>query len=180
MAVSTPKTEDPGNPGRAWPDKSAGGGKPRPYDIARIAEAEISQGTRLLLTLPDAEQISEGEQDVERWVTVGPKLNMGTHVEITNDRRTWWVLARVETIAGGRGVGLKGLSLRFIVPPQISDRDGGEEKATGAWHFRYSGPFKKFEIVAPNGQVRLDGINKESEARLRCAEMERNSGVFRR
>jgi hypothetical protein len=121
-----------------------------------------------------------GEQDVERWAPVGPKLKMRTWVEITNDRRTWWVLARVETIAGGRDLGLKGLSLRFIVPPQISDRDGGQETATGSWHFRYSGPFKRFEIVAPNGQVRLDGINTESAARLRCAEMERIAGVFRR
>lgn len=183
MATPTPtsKTEDPGNAGRPWPDKSAGAERLRPYDEARITEAEISQGTRLLVTLPDGESVPEGKQDVSRWLTIGLKLYMGTHLEITNDFRTWWVLARVETIAGGRGIGLKALSLRFIVEPQISDREGEQdEEATGSWHYRYSGQFKKFEILAPNGTVRADRIDTEVEAKRRCSEMERNSGVFRR
>ena len=153
---------------------------PRAYDKQRLEEAEHNQGPRLVLTLPGSETVPEGAQDVNRWSVVGPELHLGQHIELQNDDRSWFCLCRVEFILGGRGVGLRELRLRYLVPPQLSEREAEPPVGNGTWHIHYLGSHRKWAIIHPNGSVRAEGIASETEARNRCIQQEQNSGVYRR
>jgi len=165
----------------AVPGKAAPASPPkRPYDERRLQLASISQGEIMSLTLPDAEEITEGLQDCERFLIVGPKLFMGQWLEVSNDAGSYYALMRVEFVHGGRGQGLTALSLRFIAPPSRSDRTAETPSATGQFYVFWGGNFRKFCVIAPNGMIRAEGITTQAEARNRCNELQNNAGVFRK
>jgi hypothetical protein len=150
----------------------------RPYEQRRLAEAEHSMGPLRILTLPGAERIDEGPQNATRFGLLGEKLHMGGWLIVTNDAGSFWALMRVEAIHGGAGHHVRALSLRYITPPCTNNKTFEEPVSTGEFYIRYGGSFHKWQVIAPNGQVRQQEINTEAEARLRCDEHRKNAKAF--
>jgi hypothetical protein len=146
--------------------------KPIPRD--RMTPAAFVHGDLLHVTLFGDERLEEGPQDIERWSQVGPDVGMHQWLEVTNDAGSFWALMRVERCHGGRGQGLRALSLRFIFPPTTADLADEPVTAIGDWYVRHGGAHRKWMVVTPQGVVRRQGLNTEAEARDACNLESRN------
>jgi hypothetical protein len=138
-----------------------------PMPIARERlEEEVPGSIGLVsrITLPDDATIDEGYQSNHVWSVIGTELSRGEWLEIENDAGSFWCLARVSELHGSKMSGLRGLCLRFIVPPQRSNVKFEQPVATGNWYCRHMGGFQKWCVISPAGTVFKSGFTTETEA----------------
>jgi hypothetical protein len=137
--------------------------KPIPED--RMIAASFARGETQLVTLLGNEVIQEGPQSIEKWGNIARRLAVGQHVEVGNDAGSFWAWCRVERLHGSPGGGLRALTLRFIAPPIVSNLEEEPVVATGDFYVRHLGPHRRWAVINPQGNVHLEGINSEAEAR---------------
>lgn len=164
MAATATQTKPP----RFGDDLPAFATKPQPIPRDRIRELSFEIGMPMSVVLEDDQTIEEGPQDVVRWQNIGTKLHMYQWVRVSNDTGSMVRFMEVERIHGSPGSGLRALSLRDIVPPRLVNLAVEPIVSTGEWYVRYGGAHRKWMVIMPNGNVRLDGINGETEARNIC------------
>jgi hypothetical protein len=132
----------------------------------RMRELSHDVGMPMSITLEGSDTIEEGAQDVRRWEHIGPKLSIGQWLRISNDAETFYRFCEVLKVHGSPGTGLRALVLRDLFPPKFVDKENEMPAATGDYYVRWGGLNKKWQVIRPNGTVRLEGFNTESEAKL--------------
>jgi hypothetical protein len=137
--------------------------KPIPED--HMIEASYARGPVMLVTLSGDEVIQEGPQNIEKWANLTRRLSVGQHIEVGNDSGSFWVWARVERLHGSPGSGLRALTLRFLIPPIVNNLTDEPIAATGDFYVRHLGARRRWAVINPQGNVHIDGLNSEAEAR---------------
>jgi hypothetical protein len=161
MAQAATATPTGPKPGQMIQEKEAI--KPIPED--RMIGASFARGETMLVTLIGNEVIQEGPQPIEKWANIARRLSVGQHIEVGNDAGSFWAWCRVERLHGTPGGGLRGLTLRFIAPPIVSNLAEEPVTATGDFYVRHLGMARRWAVIDPKGHILIEGLNSEAEAR---------------
>lgn len=143
--------------------------KIQPIPRDRITEMSHVMGFPMSIVLEGDQKIEEGEQDPNRFRNVAGRIAMYQWLRITNDTGSMVRFMEVERIHGSPGSGIRSLVLRDLWPPRFKDLAAEPIVSTGEYYVRHGGAHRKWMVIQPNGNVRIDGIMSEAEARTICA-----------
>ena len=139
--------------------------KYQPIPRQRMVELSHDLGPPMSIVLEGDQTVEEGTQDVKRWTHIGPLLTMYQWLRVSNDAGSMVRFMEVERVHGSPGAGLRALVLRDLWTPVFKDMAAEPIIATGEWYVRHGGTHRKWMVIQPNGNIRLDQINTEAEAK---------------